>query len=643
MPLPGRGTAIFSKGRRPIARSNEELRTPYSRDACVHQLFERQAARTPDAVALTFGDKELRYLELRTKANQLAHHLRKLGVRRGSIVGTYLERSLELFVGMLGIAKAGGTYLPLDPKYPQERLAFMLNDAKPPVVVTREGFAARLPEGSWRVVAMDVEAPQIARKSGASPKSEVLGADLAYVIYTSGSTGQPKGVEVTHDSLRNLVYWHQSSFGVTPVDRASQQAGIGFDASVWEVWPYLTAGASIHLLDEATRVAPGVLRDWLVAQRITVTFLPTALAESVMALEWPPETTLRVLLTGGDTLRRYPPPGLPFRVVNNYGPTESTVVATSGAVPPVESSDLPPSIGRPIANTEIHILDAQLRQVPIGEPGELHIGGAGLARGYLSRPELTAEKFIPNPFSHAAGSRLYKTGDLARYLPDGQIAFLGRIDDQIKIRGYRVEPGEIVATLNRHPTVAASLVVGREDSPGDKRLVAYIVPAPTSRPMEGALRDFLRISLPEYMVPTVFVRLAALPLGLHGKLDRAALPAPNDANILRENAFVAPRTPVEERVGRILSGLLRLEQVGMEDNFFLLGGHSLLGTQMIARVRDDFGVELPLRTLFETPTVRGLSAEIERRISAKLQGMSEHEARRLLDLSIHSRPVRDLA
>lgn len=628
-----------------VLREWNDTRTEYPLGETIPALFEVQVRRSPGATALVSACEEqaLTYDELNRRANQLAHHLRKLGVRRETIVGIYLERSLELFVGMLGILKAGGAYLPLDPKYPEERLAFMLNDAKAPVLVTRQSLAARLPAGSWRVVALDVEGLEIARESENSPTSGVLAEDLAYVIYTSGSTGRPKGVEITHNSLLNLVFCHQRSFGVTPVDRASQQAGIGFDAAVWEVWPYLAAGASVHLSDEAARVVPEVLRDWLVARRITISFLPTALAEGVMALQWPPETALRVLLTGADTLHRYPPPGLPFRVVNNYGPTESTVVATSGAVLPTERPGLPPSIGRPIANTQTYILDAQLRQVPIGEPGELHIGGAGLARGYLNQPELTAEKFIPNPFSDAPGSRLYKTGDMARYLPDGQIAFLGRIDDQIKIRGYRVEPNEIVTVLNRHPAVEASLVVGREDSPGDKRLVAYIVPVPQSQPTEGALRDFLRISLPDYMVPAIFVPLEALPLGPHGKLDRAALPAPDGANMLRQTNFVAPRTPVEKRLARILSGLLDLEQVGIEDNFFLLGGHSLLGTQVIARVRDAFGVELPLRSLFEAPTVAGLAAEIEQRILAKLQSMSEDEARRVLDLSERPRPVPDLA
>ena len=407
-------------------------------------------------------------------------------------------------------------------------------------------------------------------------------------------------------------------------------ASPGFDAAVWELWPYLTAGASVYFPDEETRVAPEALRDWLVWQRITISFLPTPLAERVMTLEWPATTALRILLTGGDALHRYPAPTLPFTLINNYGPTENTVVATSGPVPAIERPEGPPSIGRPIANTQVYVLDERLQPVPSGVPGELHIGGAGLARGYLNRPALTAEKFIPNPFSAVPGARLYKTGDLACYLPDGQIAFMGRIDEQIKIRGYRIEPGEIVAALDRHPAVQTSVVVAREDTLGDKRLVAYMVPAVGSRPTTGALRDFLATQVPDYMVPATFVCLDVLPLTSNGKVNCAALPAPNATNTVQDDTFTAPRTPIEERVAEIVASLLGLEQVGRDDNFFLLGGHSLLGTQVIARVHDTFGVDLPLRGLFDAPTVAELAAEIERLILATLEAMSDEEALSLL-------------
>jgi acyl-CoA synthetase (AMP-forming)/AMP-acid ligase II/acyl carrier protein len=367
-----------------------------------------------------------------------------------------------------------------------------------------------------------------------------------------------------------------------------------------------------------------------VAQGITISFVPTALCERLIALPWPAETALRVLLTGADTLHHYPPHNLPFILVNNYGPTECTVVATSGHVLSGKRLDRLPTIGRPISNTQIYILNEQLEQVPIGTMGELYIGGVGLARGYLNRPGLTAQSFLPNPFISVPGARLYRTGDLARFLSDGQIEFLGRIDEQVKIRGYRIEPQEIVTVLDAHPRVRASLVVAREDTPGDKRLVAYVVAVPQSYLTDTDLRDFLRTQLPQHMLPAVFVALGSLPLTPSGKADRAALPAPNDANILRDEVFVPPRTPVEERLAAIVAPLLHLERIGVNDNFFLLGGHSLLGTQLVSRVRETFGVELTLLSLFDNPTIEGMSGLIERLLIARVEGMSGDEVWRVL-------------
>jgi acyl-CoA synthetase (AMP-forming)/AMP-acid ligase II/acyl carrier protein len=364
---------------------------------------------------------------------------------------------------------------------------------------------------------------------------------------------------------------------------------------------------------------------------ITITFLPTALAEGVMALEWPEMTALRYLLTGADALHHYPSPGLPFSLVNNYGPTEATVVTTYGLVPPTEHANLPPSIGRPIDNMQVYILDEHLRQVPIGESGELHIGGVGLARGYLNRPDLTEEKFIPHPFSDAPGARLYKTGDEARFLPDGQIAFMGRIDYQIKIRGYRIEPNEIMSVLNEHPAVQTSLVVAREDTAGDKRLVAYVVLSPGAVVSASSLREILAERLPDYMIPATFVQLDSMPLTSSGKVDRRALPAPDATNTLHDEVVAQPHTPTEERLVAIVAPLLGLEHISIDDNFFMLGGHSLLGTQVIAHVANAFGVDLSLRTLFSSPTIRQLSAEIERLIVARVEAMSDEEARRLLE------------
>ena len=617
-----------------MPNSNQHLRL--LQDQCVPQLVAARAASAPDAPALTAGNEVITYRELDSRANQLAHYLIELGGGadyRDNLVGLCLDRSLTAVVCALAILKAGAAYLPLDPGYPSERLAFMLSDAQPRVLITRQEMSEQLPAGIWQVIAVDRDEAKIACQATDSPISDITSEDLAYVIYTSGSTGQPKGVEITHASLMNLVSWHQSAFEVTTGDRASLLAGVGFDAAVWETWPYLTAGASLHLPNECTRLAPDLLRDWLVAEEITVSFLPTALAERVMSLDWPLNTALRILLTGAETLRRFPSNHLPFQLVNNYGPTECTVVATSGFVLPDLSSNTLPTIGRPIANTEIYILNENLQQVPVGSAGELHIGGAGVARGYLNRPELTAEKFMRNPFSTDDSERapcLYKTGDLACYLENGEIAYLGRIDDQVKILGHRIEPNEIVTVLDRHRGVQASLVVAREDACSEKHLVAYVVPNPESQLSVTDLRSFLRNELPEYMVPAVFVEIENLPLTANGKLDRAALPAPNAENTLRDEEFIAPRTPIEKRLAVMLSPLLGLDQVGVTDNFFMLGGHSLLGTQLISQIRGAFGVELALRTLFDAPTIEQLSLEIERLVMARVEAMSEDEVLRLL-------------
>ncbi|HEU4587216.1 MAG TPA: non-ribosomal peptide synthetase [Gemmatimonadales bacterium] len=587
--------------------------TPTVRSACVPELVAAQARQRPGAPAVVTDSEALTYRELDDRANGLALRLRSLGVGRDVLVGLCLPRSPEMVAAALGILQAGGAYLPMDPAYPADRLAFMLDDAKAPVLVTNSDLARQLPVGQRALV--DIDAQELAGPATASPSIDVSPADLAYVIYTSGSTGTPKGVELTHGGLANLVAWHQHAFAVTAADRASHVAGLGFDAAVWELWPYLAAGASVHLADEDTRNSAELLRDWLLVNRITIGFVPAPLAEQMLALEkeWPRTTDLRLLLTGGDVLHHYPPADLPCVLVNNYGPTECTVVATSAPVPPDGSSTMPPPIGRAIDNTVVQLLDERLQPVAPGEPGEIYIGGAGLARGYHDRPELTAERFIPDPFGAEPGGRLYRTGDLGRLLPDGQIAFLGRIDDQVKIRGYRIEPGEISNALERHRGVRTSLVVAHAGQDGDKRLVAYVVlDSAEDAPTHSELREFLRESLPEFMLPAAFVRLDALPLTPHGKVDRAALPAPDLANTLQDAVSTGPRSSTELRVAELVGELLGLEEIGLDDNFFLLGGHSLLGAQLIARLRDTFGVEIELRSLFEAPTVAALAAELER-------------------------------
>ena len=582
--------------------------TEYPQDKCIHQLFEEQVEKTPDSVAVVFGNQQLTYRELNQRANQLAHYLQTLGVKPEVLVGICVERSLEMVVGLLGILKAGGAYVPLDPNYPQERLSYMLEDAQVSVILTQQHLLEKLQQHQTQLVYLDTDWRLISQLNQDHPLTAIQTTNLAYVIYTSGSTGQPKGVMVAHQGLLNLVFWHQQTFKITSLDKATQLAGTGFDAAVWELWPYLTAGASIYLVKPELLTSPINLRDWLISQKITMSFVPTPVAQELLSLEWATESiALRYILTGGDKLHQYPSVSIPFQVVNNYGPTENTVVTTSGLVVAQEQNQISPTIGQPIANTQVYILDQQLQPVPVGVPGELHIGGAGLTRGYLNRPELTQEKFIPNPFKETQGSRLYKTGDLARYLPDGNIEYLGRIDNQVKIRGFRIELGEIEAVLNAHPQIQQAVVIVTEDIPGDKRLVAYLVKSDESL-TNKQIRDFLKQQLPEYMLPSVFVTLDTIPLTPNGKIDKKALPIPD--GVSREVEYIAPRTPSEEIIANIFATVLNQQNIGINDNFFSLGGHSLLATQLISRLRLAFNVEIPLRAVFESPTVTQLDIAI---------------------------------
>jgi amino acid adenylation domain-containing protein len=596
---------------------------------CVHELFERQARIHPTALAVTEGNRYLSYGELDSRSNELANHLSSAGVGPEVVVGLCSPSSIAMVVGALAILKAGGAYLPLDPSHPTQRLSSILNEAGVPVLISAACTAQSL-TGDWRTVtinelgtaATDKRLPgNLDREMRVTPKN------LAYVIYTSGSTGEPKGVEVTHENLLNLVSWHQEVFSVVSEDKASQLAGVGFDAAVWEIWPYLTAGASLHIADAVTRTEPENLRDWLISQQITISFVPTVIAERLMSLEWPSNAPLRCMLTGADTLHHYPAAKLPFILVNNYGPTECTVVATSGVINPNESTEQRPPIGKPIANTQAHIVDEHMRPVPTGTPGEIYIGGAGVARGYRNRSALTHQKFIRDPFSATPGARLYKTGDLGRYLPTGEIEFLGRIDDQIKIRGYRIEPNEIVSTLNKFEGIRESAVIAQESCSGETRLIAYVVSSPGAKTTFTELRAFLSARLPDYMIPANFVRLDSLPVNSNGKVDRASLPAPRASNSLQDDDLVLPTSSVEKTVAEILSGLLKVDQIGANANFFMIGGHSLLGTQLIARARDTFGVALTLRNLFDNPTVAGIAKEIERLIHANIDSMTEEELR----------------
>jgi len=555
----------------------------------------------------------LTYGMLEGRAERLATELRALGVDRGQVVALVLPRSADLIIAGLATWQAGAAYAPFDPSTPVARLAGMLEDLQPVVVLTHRALAPTVPAGGWAVRMLDRDAESLDAESppavGAPGRSR---ADLAYVIYTSGSTGRPKGVEIDHAGLLNLLQWHTTTFRVTSSDRAALLASPGFDASLWEMWPYLAAGASLYVVPDDTRVDPEALRDWLLWREITLAFVATPMAERLLALPWPADTRLRTLLTGADTLHRRPPAGLPFELVNNYGPTEATVVATSGVVSPNPlADDGLPSIGRPIANVQAYVLDEQGRPVAAGGEGELHLGGAGIARGYRHQPGLTAERFVTNRLV-GAGERLYRTGDRARWLADGSLAFLGRLDDQVKIRGHRIELEEIVRTLTSHPDVAQAAVTVQPGSDGEPRLVAFIVPAAGAVPTPVALRATLETRLPDYMVPATFVALDALPLTPSGKIDRARLPAADTVEALRDPEFIAPRSDVEIQLAELVGDLLGVHPIGVGDNFFLLGGHSLLGTQLIVRMRGAFGVELSLRTVFDHPTLQDLALEVAR-------------------------------
>jgi amino acid adenylation domain-containing protein len=595
--------------------------TAYPYDLCIHQLFEAQVEQTPEAVAVVFANQQLTYQELNVQANQLAHWLHTVGVGPEVLVALCVERSLEMVIGLLGIVKAGGAYVPLDPDYPRERLAFMLEDARVSILLTQDKFAKDFDwislKGGMQVICLDTDWENfIAKESKYNLINNGMTAEnLAYVIYTSGSTGIPKGVAVSHRSINRLLF-NTDYIKIESTDRIAQASNASFDAATFEIWGALLHGARLVGVNREVSISPPAFAAFLREQAISVLFLTTALFNQ-LAREIPHIfSVLQNLLFGGEAVdptwvKTVLTNGPPQRLLHVYGPTENTTFSSWYLIEEVPTGATTIPIGRPIANSQIYILDAHLQPVPVGVPGELHIGGDGLARGYLNRPELTSEKFIPNPFSDDADSRLYKTGDLVRYRVDGNIEFLGRFDNQVKIRGFRIELGEIETVLTQHPAVLETVVIVREYQSNDKRLVAYIVSeqnvAVQSTPSE--LLRFLKEKLPDYMVPSALVMLDALPLNPNGKVDRNALPAPE--NLVDEESYVAPRTPTEEILAGLFANILKLEQVGIHDDFFERGGHSLLATQLISRIRNTFSIELPLRQLFESPTIVDLAARIE--------------------------------
>ena len=622
----------------------------YPHNLGVHQLFEEQVELTPDAVAVEFQEQRLTYAELNARANQVAHRLRALGVGPEAVVGICMERSLEMMAALLGTLKAGGSYLPLDRSYPKQRLTFMLEDAEAAVLLTQSAWRESLPTNVGQVFELDTERLSLDLESQSNPSSGTTGDNLAYIIYTSGSTGQPKGVMVHHRGLVNYLNWCLKNYAVAEGQGAPIHSPLTFDLTVTGLFAPLLAGRKVVLLNEnegvdALSAAPGA-GDGFSFVKLTPAHLE-ALSQLLPASK--AAGYAKVLVIGGEALygenlefwQRNAPA---TRIINEYGPTETVVGScvyktTAGEVKPG-----PVSIGRPIFNTQVYLLNSELQAAPLGATAEIFIGGAAIARGYLKRPDLTAARFIPHPFSTAPGERLYRTGDLGRYLPDGELQFVGRVDHQVKLRGYRIELGEIEAVLSTQPAVREIVAVMREDSPAEKRLVVYLVPVhPEGTPGVDELRNYAKERLPDYMIPAAFVWLEKLPLTAHGKVDRKQLPAPEQGRPESIARYVAPSTPTEKVLAGMWAEVLGVKRVGVNDNFFELGGHSLLATRIIARVNQVFQVELPMHWLLEMPTVtelaiallesqalRSVSSEEAARVLAELEQLSDEEAEAML-------------
>ena len=586
-----------------------DTQAEYPKNKCIHKLFEEQVKRTPDAVAVVFEEEQLTYRELNSRSNQVAHYLQSLGVGSEVVVGICVERSLEMMIGLLGILKAGAAYVPLDPDYPPERLAYILFDSQAVVLLTTKELAKRLPSLPEQVVCLDSDRELISTGSTGNPSLLVKSDNLAYIIYTSGSTGKPKGVQIVHSSVVNLLHSIAVCLGLGEHDTTVAITSISFDACVPEIYGLLSVGGKVAIASREATQDPAQLMESIDKHNPTVISGTPATWRMMLDALWGGIKEMKIISTGESLPRDLANKLLEkcASLWNLYGPTEVTVWATLDQVQVGQETVV---IGRPIDNTQIYILDEHLQPVPIGVPGELHIGGAGLARGYRNRPELTAQKFIPNPFSDELDSRLYKTGDLARYLRDGKIEFIGRIDNQVKIRGFRIELPEIEVTLTQHPSLREAVVIVHEDSTGDKRLVAYIVT--NEEVAVSVLRTFLKIKLPDYMVPSAFVFLDAIPLTPNGKINRRALPEPDASNFGSSTEKIAPRTPTEELLATIWAEVLGLEKVGIEENFFEIGGHSLKAMQAISRIGDTFSVELPLKKLFQLPTIAELAKDIEK-------------------------------
>ncbi|WP_424101436.1 amino acid adenylation domain-containing protein [Moorena producens] len=577
----------------------------YPTDKCIHQLFEAQVEKTPDAVAVVFEEEKLTYSELNNQANQLAHYLQKLGVRSEVLVGICAERSLLMIVGMLGILKAGGAYVPLDPSYPSERLAYTLEDAAAPVLLASESVLDSLPEHQAKIVCLDTIGETITNEGTDNPDSQVTPENLAYVIYTSGSTGKPKGVAIEHHSPVAFCYWATQVFTIKELAAVLASTSICFDLSVFEIFVTLSQGGQVILAQNALAL-PNIKSEITLINTVpsVITELSSinAIPDSVKVINLAGEPFSNQLVQ-----RLYQQENIQS-VYNLYGPSEYTTYTTFTLLKKGTTTE--PTIGRPIANTQVYILDSHLQPVPIGVAGELYIGGDGLARGYHNRPELTAEKFIPNPFDNSTSTRLYKTGDLARYLPDGNIAFIGRIDHQVKIRGFRIEMGEIEAFVSQYPDVKENVVIAQSDPAGGKRLVVYIVPKQESTQdtsLIPQIRKFLKQKLPEYMIPAAFVLLDAFPLTPNGKIDRRALPVPDTVPSGLSTAYVMPQTETEQLIAKIWQEVLQIEKMGIYDNFFEIGGHSLLIIKVHTKLQELYAQDISIIKLFQYPNISEFS------------------------------------
>jgi amino acid adenylation domain-containing protein len=606
--------------------------TPYPLDRCLHEFIEDQVARTPDAPVLIFEETCVSYAELNRHANQLAHHLRRTGVGPETMVGVCMERSYEMVISLLAVLKAGGAYVPFDPTYPRDHLAFMVADSQVPVLLTQEKLRPHLPTSTAQVIAVDTAWPQIAQESSANPPVCTGPHNAAYMIYTSGSTGRPKGAINEHRGIVNRLLWMQDAYRLDASDRVLQKTPFSFDVSVWEFfWPLMTGACLVVARPEGHRDPAYLVQIIQQHQITTLHFVPSMLETFLHAAHVERCTSIRRVICSGEALayelqaRFFA--RLDTELHNLYGPTEAAVDVTYWACQQPAARPVVP-IGRPIANIQMYVLDRYQQPVPVGVPGELYIGGIGVGRGYWNRPELTRERFLPDPFRDEPGAQLYRTGDLARFWPDGTIEYLGRLDHQVKIRGFRIELGEIEMVLSTFPGVRATVVMAREDAPGDRRLVAYLVSDEGVSPSISQLRAYLKEQLPEYMVPSAFVALPELPLTPNGKVNRRALPAPEDLRPTLDTAYVAPRSELERTIARHWQEVLGVPRVGIHDNFFDLGGHSLRVAKLHRRLTEALGRELPLTDLFAYPTVAALATYLESpRIDTAAAGVEARAAR----------------